>query len=160
MPGFDIGRLADPLDWDFRGIRADGSIIPGWPKQLAGAHGTITEPSDKQIATFLDGMKNLVSGAAAAGLTSAGITEDMPAADLVSALNELAVDDVLETVGNMAALYSALCSGKPTKTQIMLMPLRYRSAFFEWLQREVISPEAGPGAGGAVVRMPPRAAAG
>ena len=50
-------------------------------------------------------------------------------------------------LGDMAVIFSELCSGKPTAAQINALPVRVRTIFFAWLQGEVMSPEAVTGAG-------------
>jgi len=88
------------------------------------------------------------------------IGERAPEADVLDALDDLDPEDVVSLMGKMAGLYADLCSGDPSKAQIMALPLRVRQQFFTWLQTEVMSPEAGPGAGRAQVRQLPRAVAG
>ena len=78
----------------------------------------------------------------------------------MEALDDLDPEDVVSLMGKMAALYADLCSGDPSKAQILALPMRVRQQFFVWLQTEVMSPEAGPGAGRAQVTPLPRAAAG
>ena len=47
----------------------------------------------------------------------------------------------------MAGIAAGLCSGEPSKDDILRLPPRIRAMFLAWLQREVMSPEAAPGGG-------------
>ena len=81
-------------------------------------------------------------------------------ASVMDALDDLDPEDVVSLMGKMAGLYADLCSGDPSKAQILALPMRVRQQFFAWLQTEVMSPEAGPGAGRAQGRPQMRAVAG
>ena len=121
------------------------------------AKGTIREPTDKQIASFLTGVKKVVKE------SEDKLPSTVDAADpssVMEALDDLDPEDMVSLLGKMAGLYADLCSGDPSKAQILALPMRVRQQFFAWLQTEVMSPEAGPGAGRAQVRQLPRAVAG
>ena len=79
---------------------------------------------------------------------------------LLDAMDELDPELVVSLMAQMAQVYADLCSDYPGKDQILGLPMRHRQLFFTWLQSEVMSPEAGPGAGRAQVTQLPRAAAG
>jgi hypothetical protein len=143
MAGFNAGSVVEPLDYDFR--------------PFVDAHGTITEPTDAKIAAYLDGIKAIIKKAE--GLIPEGVDENDPGA-LVKALDNLEASAVVGVMGEMAELYSKLCSGKPTKAQILNLPMRIRQVFFAWLQSEVMSPEVVTGAGNGAVTQLPRAVAG
>ena len=121
------------------------------------AKGTIREPTDKQIASFLTGVKKVVKE------SEDKLPSTVDAADpssVMEALDDLDPEDMVSLLGKMAGLYADLCSGDPSKAQILALPMRVRQQFFVWLQTEVMSPEVGPGAGRAQVRQLPRAVAG
>jgi len=142
LPAFSAESVVEALDYSF---------LP-----YTDAKGTIREPTDKQIASFLSGVKKVVTQSE---LTLPNVDPDNPAS-VMEALDDLDPEDVVSLMGKMAGLYADLCSGDPSKAQIMALPLRVRQQFFTWLQTEVMSPEAGPGAGRAQVRQLPRAVAG
>lgn len=147
MPGFDAAHAVEPLDYD---------LAP-----YVKAKGRITEPSDAQISKFLSDLQKLFTEARKNGLTALEEMGESPSADdVMNALDNLDTDDVVKIMGEMTALYSELCSGKPSAEELSALPMRVRSKFFAWLQNEVISPEAGTAAGAQVVPMKQRSAGG
>jgi len=146
MPAFDAGEGLEALDWDFTGAGVQAS-------------GCIPEPSDKKIGAFLDGTAKLYEAAQKAGLTGVD-TENATPEQMVAALGSLTGQAFEKFMADTAGLFAALCSNQPSKVQLLELPLRVRARFYEWVQREVVSPEAGPGGGNAVVRALPSAAAG
>ena len=140
MPKFDAGAVVEPLDFDF-------TTVKGYPHRRA--KGDIPEPSDKQIATFLGKIRDIMKQAK--GLAEGS---DIDPADPMGFLNQLDSydpDKFLEVFQTMSDAYSELCSGTPSAEEISALPMRVRALFFAWIQGEVVSPEAGPGAGMAVV---------
>ncbi len=143
MPAFSADSVVEALDYSF---------LP-----YTDAKGIIREPTDRQIASFLTGVKNVVKE------SEDKLPSTVDAADpssVMEALDDLDPEDVVSLMGKMAALYADLCSGEPSKAQSMALPMRVRQQFYAWLQQEVMSPEAGPGAGRAQVTQLPRAVAG
>jgi len=143
LPAFSAESVVEALDFSF---------LP-----YTDAKGTIREPSDKQIAKFLTGIKKVVKE------SEAKLPSTVDAADpasVMEALDDLDPEDVVSMMGKMAQLYADLCGGDPSKAQILALPMRVRQQFFAWLQTEVMSPEAGPGAGKAQTGSPLRAVAG
>ena len=143
MPAFSAESVVEALDYSF---------LP-----YTDAKGTIREPTDKQIASFLAGVKKVVKESE--DKLPSGVDPADPSS-VMDALDDLDPEDVVSLMGKMAGLYADLCSGDPDRGQILALPMRVRQQFFTWLQTEVMSPEAGPGAGRAPVRQLPRAAAG
>jgi len=143
MAGFDAGALVEPLDYDFK---------PFCPE----IKGTVPEPTDKQIEAFLDKIKSIMEGA---NKDIGGLSEDNPD-EFLEALSSLDPKVVTKTIADMARAYAALCSNKPSYTDLMKAPMRVRILFFRWVQQEIFSPEVRTGAGTAVVNLPPRAVAG
>lgn len=143
MPAFSAESVVEALDFSF--------------KPYTDAAGTIREPSDKQIASFLTGIKRVVKESEDKLPTTVDAADP---ASVMDALDDLDPEDVVSMMGKMAGLYADLCSGDPSKTQILALPMRVRQQFFQWLQTEVMSPEVGPGAGRTPVRPALRAAAG
>ena len=138
-------------------------------KPFADFEETIPEPSDRQIGEFLKGLKELMSGA----LKTMGIEEDVDLTDpaqMMTALDQLEPDKFVEVQETMASLHAALCGeetdaegnvttpGRPSRAQILAVPMRRRNLFYQWLQGEVMSPEAATSAGNAQVMSLPRAA--
>ena len=145
MPAFDAGTVVEALDFTFEPF-------------VRGCKGTIREPSDKQIADFLQGIKDVVK-AVEKDMPGGVVAGDDPQA-LLQAADDLDPELVVSLMAQMAEKYAALCGDFPSAAQILGLPMRRRQGFFMWLQTEVMSPEAGPGAGIAQVRELPRAAAG
>lgn len=144
MPGFNAGSVVEPLDYDFN--------------PYIKAEGVIKEPTDKQIGGLLASIKDLGKKITAdAGID--GLNTEDPFAVML-ALENLDPDVFVTVMGDMAATFSELCSGHPTKTQILGLPLRVRMGFYTWLMSEVINPEASTGAGSGATPTPMPAAAG
>lgn len=145
MAGFDASGVVEPLDYSLR---------PHVDKA-----GTIREPNDRQIADFLSGVKSLVKK------YRGQLPDDMIAGSanvsaMLSAMEDLDTEVTVAFNADMAALYADLCSGEPSKDDIMRLPPRIRAMFLAWVQKEVMSPEAAPGGGKAQVRTLRSAAAG
>jgi hypothetical protein len=146
MAGFDAGKAVSPLDYTL--------------KPYIDVGGRLKEPSDRQIADFMDGIKGLFKQAKAAGLEGLENADEGDPNALMDALDQLSGDAVVEMFETMAGMYADLCSGVPSKEQLLQLPLRVRGAFYEWVQNEVINPEAAPAAGMRPVSTLPRAAGG
>jgi hypothetical protein len=134
VAAFNAATVVEALDWTF--------------EPFVQARGTITEPTDEQINRYLTDVKAL----------GKEIQEKVPDApdsndpvDLMAALDDLDLDSVAEMTGKMAGIIAALCSGDPSRETILALPPRRRTMFYGWLQSEVMSPEAAPGAGNAQV---------
>jgi hypothetical protein len=150
MPKFDAGTVVEPLDYDF-------TTVKGYPHHKA--KGLIPEPSEKQIASFIGSLRDLMKDAGA--MVDGGDAEDI--ANPMAFLKQLDSYDpakFLDLYAGMSTAYADLCSGNPSVEEISALPLRVRLRFFAWLMEEVVSPEAGPGAGIAVVTPLRSAAAG
>lgn len=140
MAGFTAQGVVDALDYDFR--------------PYVNAHGTTPEPTDQQISQFLKDIRDTVKGA------EGKLPEDLPGDDpvaLLNALDDLEPDIVVQLMAQMSEAYSKLCSGKPSAQEISDLPMRVRQIFFNWLQTEVMAPEAATG-GGNVRALSPRSA--
>lgn len=143
MAGFDAGSVVEKLEWNFR--------------PYVNAKGVIDEPTDAQISTFFASMKAMTEGLK--GQLPEGVDTDDPG-ELIAALDELDAGLVVTINQELAGIYTVLCSGSPTREQLLGLPMRVRAIFYNWLQREVMSPEAAAGAGSAQVTTLRRAAAG
>ena len=133
MPSFDAGSVADPLHVKL--------------KPHADFDDTITEPTDEMIGAFMAGVKNLFADAGEALGLSGNVGPDSSPDELQAAFGDLDPDSFVQVMKDMAALHSALCSGRPTTEQLLALPLRKRLLFYGWLQSEVMSPEAETPAG-------------
>lgn len=143
MPQFDAGSVVEPLECKLKPYTDFDDAIP--------------EPSDKQVGVFLRGLREIMADARE--LSGADLTAGTDPNEVVKALDVLDPEKFVEITSRWAALYADLCSGRPSKAQILAVPLRRRQLFYAWLQEEVLSPEAGPGAGnGQAPRLPLRAA--
>lgn len=132
MPKFDAGALASQLEFDFTAAGVD-------------AKGVIPEPSDKMIGQYLDDIVESFQKLAKLGdLASLDPTQPEALAAAMQAINGKEFIAALDEVAKAAA---KLCGGTPSLSQIRALPLRVRQHFFAYLQREVVNPEAGPGAG-------------
>jgi len=143
MGGFNAGALVEALDFDFN--------------PYVDAKGTITEPTDGQIATFLNDLQATVERIK--HRLPDGVDTDDPA-EVIAAIDGLDASAITETHQELASVFAALCSGNPSRELLLRVPMRVRSIFYGWLQQEVMSPEAVPGAGNAQVTTLRRAAAG
>lgn len=130
MAGFTAEGVVDALDFDFR--------------PYVNAHGTIAEPTDAQIGQFLKDVREIIKSSQ--GELPAEVAGDDPVA-LLKALDELEPDQVVKMMSRMAGAYAGLCGGTPTQQEIADLPMRVRQIFFNWLQAEVMAPEAGSAAG-------------
>lgn len=148
MAGFNAGTVVEALDYDFR-TKADPDAI----------HGTVREPTDRQIAEYMAGIKKLVrdyQGKLPEGL----VTGTADAASLTDAAEDLDPEVVIGLHGDVATLFAALCSNEPSREDILRLAPRIRAHFYGWLQREVMNPEAAPGGGSSQARTLRSVAAG
>jgi len=147
MPTFDAGTVVEALDWDFHaaGVKAKG---------------TIPEPSDAQIGAFLDAVKNLYTKAKGSGLAVDTGDGNLTPEQMLDALAGVTGEAYVEFMASLAEIFATLCSDKPTKANLLALPMRVRVKFFAWVQEEVVSPEAGTGAGTVALRTVPPAVAG
>ena len=134
MAGFVAQGVVEALDYDFN--------------PYLDVKGTIPEPTDTQIETFLLAMKELYVTAQKDQPDLGDLTSQ---ADILEAIDKVDPTTQIKLLGKMAAIYSELCSKTPTAKQISELPVRVRTIFFAWLQGEVMSPEAATGAGNAQV---------
>ena len=147
MPQFDAETIVEPIT-----IKLEPYVKGfGWT--------AVDEPSDKQIGKFLKGLKEVMSDAQKAMGTSEGI-DPSDVDQTLKALDSLEPEKFVEFAERMADLHADLCSGTPSKTQLLAVPLRRRMLLFNWLQGEVLNPEAASGAGNGQVRVLPSRAAG
>ena len=135
MPGFSAAEIAEPLEFDLR---------PHLDKA-----GVITEPTDRQIATFQKAMrKEQLQGARELGAAQhAKDVAEMSPEEFLGVLEKTKLDDTEATLKRQATIYAALCSNDPSAADLLKVPLRVRLGFYRWLLGEVMNPEAGAGAG-------------
>ncbi|HEY2638445.1 MAG TPA: hypothetical protein VGI66_00990 [Streptosporangiaceae bacterium] len=144
MPKFDAGAVVETLEYTF---------MP-----FAKVMGEIPEPSDVTIGEFLADIKKVMEAAQeAAGLSE--VDQD-DAQQVLDALNNLDPGVFVDVMAQMAEIYAKLCSNRPSKSDLLLVPMRARMRFYAWLQQEVVNPEAVPAAGNAQVIDLKRAAGG
>jgi hypothetical protein len=142
MPTFDASASVEALDYDF-------SAVPNYPKELK-ARGTVTEPSDARIGAFLDGLKNMVTDAKKDGVDF-DIPDDASAEEMLAVLDALTGDAFVEMMSRTARMFADLLSESPSHEQLMALPLRVRTEFYNWIMEQVVRPEAGRNAGTAQV---------
>lgn len=154
MASFDAGNVVEPLAYDFSAMAnppPDGCGIKG----LADVKGVIREPTDAQIMTFGKAMIAYEQRLAQMNRRPARPPDDATDEqyeqyyekflEAQAAFSEAADEAGLPKL--QAEIFSALCSGKPTVAQILLLPRRIRNPFYEWLRKEVLNPEAAAGDG-------------
>jgi hypothetical protein len=148
MAGFNAESVVEPLDYDFRTKASPDAI-----------HGVVKEPTDKQIAAYLSGIKKLVKEFRGQ-LPDEMIAGSTDVAAMLSAVEDLDEDLTVKFNEEMAGIVAGLCSGEPSKEDILGLPPRVRTMFFNWLQQEVMAPEAAPGGGNSQVKTLRSVAAG
>lgn len=148
MPKFEAASVVEPLNYDFAPYVA--------------ASGVIDEPNDRLVGTFMAGLQSLMkTGLGQMGLDAKDLADAAEDPDkMMEAISGLQPDEYVKVMDQMADLHAKLCGGRPTKAQLLKLPLRVRVLFYGWLQREVMSPEAATPAGIAAVTPLQRAAGG
>jgi hypothetical protein len=134
VAGFKAEGVVEALDYDLR--------------PYVQAHGTIPEPTDRQIAAFMAGVKATFKEAQKD--LPDGIDLEDPVS-MLGALDDLDPDVQINAMNKLSGVYAELCSNTPTGEQISQLPMRIRTIFFNWLQQEVMAPEAVTGGGNAQV---------
>lgn len=145
MPQFDASGIVEALKCTLTPYADFDDVIP--------------EPSDKQVGEFLTGLRRVMAQARDK-LAAQGDVDVTDAAQVAKAIDELEPQEFVATAAELAALHAALCSGTPSKAQILKVPIRRRVHFYSWLQGEVLSPEAAPAGGSTPATRPPLRAAG
>jgi hypothetical protein len=145
LAAFDSGKVVEALDYSFE-------------KHLGKGHkGTVREPNDRQIGDYLTAVKKLIESYKEKIPTDVDTSNP---AELVLALDSLNPEEVIDFNEKMAGIYAALCSGEPSRDELLGLPMRIRTVFYGWLQQEVMSPEAVPAGGNSPVTTLRSAAAG
>lgn len=145
MPQFDAAGIVEGLDCKL--------------KPYTDFDGTITEPSDLQIGVFLAGLQQIMREDRDRLRRGQEVDVTDPE-QVMQAIDAMDPAQFERTAGALAELHAALCSGSPTAEQILAVPPRRRVLFFNWLQTEVLNPEAVTPAGNAQVRTLRQRAAG
>jgi hypothetical protein len=144
MIKFDAGSIAEALDYDFTAY-------------VKGAEGTVPEPTDEQIGIFLDEVQAVTREAQD---LVPGDIDMSDAAAVLDAMNHLNPGDFVRLTSKMSGIYAKLCSNHPTEKQIQGLPMRVRRLFFNWIQEQVMNPEAVTGDGSAQAQTLPSEVAG
>jgi len=162
LAGFNAGTVVEALDYAFDSCKGEhegscwrGSEAEPKPAKctvfVPGCHGVVAEPTDRQIASYQAGIGKLAKdyqGKLPGGM----LTGDTTAATLTEAAMDLDPEVVIDLHGDVATLFAGLCSDEPSREDILKLPPRIRAFFYQWLQAEVMSPEAAPGGGRAQVK--------
>jgi hypothetical protein len=144
MPQFDASGIVEALECKLKPYVDFDEVIP--------------EPTDAQVGAFIAAMRQVLQEAR----DKAGRVGEVDMNDptqVAEALGDIAGDGAKEftdSAERTAEIYAALCSDKPSKSQILAVPPRARALLFQWLQKEVMSPEAAAPAGSGQVRTLPR----
>ena len=144
MPQFDAAGIVEGLECKL--------------KPFADFEGVIPEPTDRQIGDFLAGLKKTFAAARESLGGLAGDADLTDSEQLMAAVDALDPEKYVQFQEQMAGLHAGLCSGAPSAAQILQVPLRRRQLFYQWLQGEVMSPEAATPGGNGQVTILPRAA--
>jgi hypothetical protein len=153
MPQFDAESIVDPLN-----VRLEPHV-PGFGWRV------IPEPSDLQVGQFLAGLSKAIAESRKK-LKDAGDIDVNDREQLMAAMEDLEPDEFVKAADDFAALHAGLCAGPPgsepvlTKAHLLAIPIRKRNHFYNWLQGEVLNPEAAGGGGSELVTTQPPAAAG
>jgi hypothetical protein len=153
MPGFDAGSVVEPLDYSFK------TLLDPSGKPYCDKAGAVREPTDRQLADYLAGIKKLVASFRGK-LPDDLMSGTASPAELTDAVGDLDPEVVIEFHAGLAAVVAKLCSDDPSAEDLLKLPIRIRGLFYSWLQQEVMAPEAAPGGGSAQVTTLRRAAAG
>jgi hypothetical protein len=145
MPKFNAAEVVESLEWDFTACGTK-------------AKGVTPEPSDHQIGAFLDQLKQLFEDSK--DMLPADIGDNPTAEQMLEAMSSVTGDAFVDLMDKTAGIFAELCSGSPSKAQLLGIPLRVRVHFYAWVQGEVVNPEVGTGAGTAQVKTLRPAAAG
>lgn len=138
MPTFDLGAV-EPLHCKL--------------KPFVDFDENIREPSDPMIGQFMVDLKTAYKNAArlmnasntmqqAQERVDSGDADELDVMELMAALDQLDGNDYVEMMADVASAYSKLCSGRPSTEQLLELPLRARTGFFNWMMAEVVRPEA------------------
>lgn len=141
MPGFDASAAVEPLH----------CIL----KPFADFEGNIPEPSTVQVQEFYNAQREEMHRAAeterkrreAAGADDDGSDAETDDSKPVPFVKGPTPAEVKKDTRRAAEMYSAVCSGTPTAAQIEQLPHRIFAKFAEWVNQDVINPEAATGAG-------------
>jgi hypothetical protein len=151
MAGFTAAGIVEPLEYDF-------TAIPGF----AELRGTIKEPSQAQVSTYLKAAREEVKRLTES-VNSAGGGDAFGGTGVAAVLADMSFRAESlgpEALKRQAQFISALCSGSPSAAQLQKIPHRFMVAFVQWLSKEVLDPEAAAGAGNGQVLSLPSAVAG
>lgn len=143
MAKFDAAKVVEELAYDFR---------PHCDK-----YGTVREPSDRQLADYMAQSKKLAASLKEKLPEGILDSDSASATEMFDAVENLDPEIVVEFHQDMAGIFATLCSGDPSRDDILRLPIRIRVMFYAWLQQEVMNPEAVPGGGSNVTTLPARA---
>lgn len=119
------------LEYDFTGFAANsGGMCSG--------KGTIPEPTKQMLLDYAQAVREIFETDDLADVDPATMVADSFATeekDEVSEELDSASDQLLDAT-------SALCSGTPTKAQLVELPPRILRGFMKWVYREIADPEA------------------
>lgn len=131
MSGFKASEAVERLDYDFTDLQVSD---PAQQEILAGAKGTIPEPSQQQLDGYFEAMRTLLSDLGV-DLADAGSPQQLMAA--FAKLPEGALERMNE---GMVQAVADLCGGQPSRDQIAALPPRVRQAFVGWLSGQFANP--------------------
>lgn len=131
MAVFNAGAVGEQVTYDFTAF-------------ITGCQGAIKEPTDLQLESF--GRAAMAEENRFRKLVPE-LPDDANADQIMAQADAISIEESLTYLQNMAAIYSALCSGQPSAEQLMELPRRVRREFYAFLRDEVVNPEAGAGAG-------------
>jgi|1185.fasta_scaffold720548_1 hypothetical protein len=132
MAGFDAGAVVEALDYDFTYFyKQDHELYA----VLAGAKGTVPEPSDEMVQRLQRKMAE-----ATADLIPDGIDTDDRVA-MVKAMAAMPEDAFAKGEAGILDALAELTRGFPTRDQLEVLPYRIKRKFIQWLTKQLMDPE-------------------
>lgn len=128
MPKFTASEEIEDVEYDFSPRDKPG----------AGPKGIVPDPSPEQILTFQDGLSELM------------VEQGIDPTDLEDGTRKLldelrkrpTVEENLKVRQRVIDLHAAVCSHQPTAEEIGAQSYRVQEAFFGYIQRSFLNPEA------------------
>ena len=118
---FDAGKVVEALDWDLR--------------PYVDAHGTVPEPTDDEIRTMNDRLREI---------TVATVGADFDPTDRTAALKafaSLTAEDVEKFADAQLDAVVVVTKDSPSRETLAGTPPRIRMKFIKWLMQELNDPE-------------------
>lgn len=123
--GFVAKEKFEKLDYDFTGLRPDGSDIPG----LEGVSGTTPEPSAAAVRHLRYVVREITR-------TDPSETDEQAAQRLA----DMSEDDFATQDQKLIEAVAGCTSGQPSQQQIELLPSRIQAMYLAWFYATMVDP--------------------